>query len=114
MGKAYYRQKLIKLSHSYFDNISIEEQRNTVIHETCHIIAHHLFPQQKIMPHGKEWKRCMRNAGLAAKRTHNFEIAKGVQVKCNCGERTITKNKATRMRNGTQYRCSKCNELIKF
>ncbi len=37
-----------------------------------------------------------------------------VKVKCKCEKRFISKNKHTRMKNGSTYICKDCNQEIKF
>jgi hypothetical protein len=39
---------------------------------------------------------------------------KYVKLKCNCEKKFISKNKPTRMKNGSTYLCKDCNQKIKF
>lgn len=49
-----------KLEDMYLNNKDV--LRELIVHETCHIIAHHLYGEN-ILPHGKEWKGLMETMG---------------------------------------------------
>lgn len=57
LGRAWSRNH-IEFSTKIFDLIEPEERRDTIIHETCHLIAWFLYGYE-ISAHGKEWKRLM-------------------------------------------------------
>ncbi|QDU96226.1 SprT family zinc-dependent metalloprotease [Lignipirellula cremea] len=63
----------IRLSPLIWQNASDSERRETVIHETCHIVAWHLHGT-KIKPHGVEWRQAMEQCGVEANRCHNIPL----------------------------------------
>jgi len=72
LGDARYRQKtkrgLIRLSTPLWPRATEAEQRDTVIHEACHVVVGYKYGN--VQSHGKEWKQAMWNCGLEAERTH--------------------------------------------
>jgi len=61
----------IRLSVPLWPRTSEEDQRNTVVHETCHIIA--FYKDGNAAPHGPEWRAAMRNCGIDPLRTHTVD-----------------------------------------
>ncbi len=121
MGSAHYRKMVIALSVPLFERATVEEQRNTVIHEACHLIAIHQNNGIRVKSHGYEWQRCMRRAGLVPKRCHSIEpvgVAPNVFV-CGCREHHVTKNKHTRIMKNIDkaeaaYRCTTCKQPLRI
>ena len=61
----------IRLSLPLWRRASEEQRRETVLHETCHVIAEYKFGI--LPPHGSEWKQAMINCGLEPVRTHAID-----------------------------------------
>jgi SprT protein len=112
----------IRLSVPLWPRQGEAEQRNTIIHEVCHIIAR--SQNRFIKPHGSEWKRLMRQCGEKSERCHAVDArdlrrvytrrAK-VEVYCKCSSHLIGPVRADRMRAGTHsYRCGICHNLLSF
>ena len=103
----------VSFSDQLWDRATEEQKRNTVIHEVCHIVCFIRHPFAK--GHGVEWKQLMLAAGETPSRTIKIN-RKGVErtnqrtyCYCKCGEKVITSNRATRIRNGTnRYYCLRC------
>jgi len=72
LGDAVYKPKKkrgrIRLSTSLWQRATEDEQRETVIHEACHVVVG--YKHGRVQAHGDEWKRAMRNCGLVPERTH--------------------------------------------
>ena len=104
----------IRLSKPLWDRASKEQRKQTVIHEACHVVAdYHIGGNAK---HGKHWRHFMRKMNHSPDVYHsvptNSRKIKRVAVRCGCGHRVVTCNLATRMRNGSVYKCSRCNDII--
>ncbi len=62
----------IRLSIPLWSRASAQDQRQTVIHETCHCIVGYKHGKVR-RPHGPEWQEAMRNCGVEPIRTHNVD-----------------------------------------
>jgi predicted SprT family Zn-dependent metalloprotease len=74
MGNAAYKRDgsfTVKLSTPLFLRATVEERRQTVIHEVCHVLDK--VVNKVRMSHGRSWKGMMRRAGVAPKRCHNVD-----------------------------------------
>jgi len=116
MGKALYRGQwdmTVSFSVPLWPRANQEERKQTVIHETCHIITRHHYGYQ-VKPHGREWKRAMMRAGVNPKRCHSVSTAglkrktKQYKYDCGCQVHTVGKVRHQRIQNGTIYRCARC------
>jgi predicted SprT family Zn-dependent metalloprotease len=61
----------IKLSTPLFLRATVDERRQTVIHEVCHVLDG--IVNNVKMSHGSSWKAMMRRAGVDAKRCHTVD-----------------------------------------
>jgi SprT protein len=104
----------IRLSSPLWGRVSEEEQRTTVIHETCHVIV---FRQHgNAAPHGPEWRQAMRNCGLEPISTHNVDrtgLARKQRrfILCDCPRETkcrISARVVGQLRAGRELWCEKC------
>lgn len=65
----------IELSTLLWVSGSETDKKDTVIHETCHIIVKRKYGSEStIKSHGKEWQLCMKIAGLDPKATNSIVI----------------------------------------
>ncbi len=64
---------IIRLSPRIWERATETERRETIIHETCHVVAFHLHGIE-IKPHGAEWKEAMANCGVEPVRCHNIPL----------------------------------------
>ena len=72
-----------------------------------------------VMVHGKEWRKIMFILGSIkpratidfSEKSESFKVF--YKVKCKCSTHKFSKNKITRLRTGTKYKCEKCNSKIK-
>jgi predicted SprT family Zn-dependent metalloprotease len=108
----------IKLAARVFAIISEEEQRDTVIHETCHIIDG--YTNKRAMSHGEGWKDAMRRAGLEPRRIYEAgdnSLVKRFIYSCpnKCRDTyrlsTVIHNRINR---GRLRICAKCNSQLSF
>src|SRR5439155_27322610 len=96
------------------------ERIETVIHETCHVIAEYQFgPRQG---HGPNWRLLMRRCGYGnATRCHTVnrdEIAARRQLTrrvyklaCGCPDGVaLGRVQYQRLRAGTRYHCRRCRQ----
>lgn len=61
----------IRLSIPLWPRASEKDRRETVIHETCHVIVGYKFCNAP--HHGAEWKAAMRACGVEPSRTHQID-----------------------------------------
>jgi predicted SprT family Zn-dependent metalloprotease len=115
----------IRFSVPLWPHASEKEKHECVVHEICHIVD---FWSKRNIPgyvadggHGYKWQSYMRKAGIsdparchAVKPKEVIEIRRPINVTCGCSVIQITKNRATKMKNGHRYLCSKCRNPIRF
>ncbi len=108
------RQHIVRFSTPLWGRATAEERRETVIHETCHIAARHIYGDH-ISAHGWEWKSLMRKAGAKGDRCHSVDRGglgrkmPRVQAYCGCPNgHQITKARRTKMMRGVIYKCRAC------
>ena len=119
-GDANYKKLRVRFSAPLWPRALPMQRRATIIHETCHIVAiHHALQNDKLLfsytPHGAYWQSLMVRCGLEPRRCHNISTAglrTNVIAYCKCKIWRITKNRATRMKNGQQYYCPSCKGPI--
>ena len=125
IGKAYCNRNRktwrIKLSRPLFAKADTEERKNTVAHETCHLIVWYKYNEYHTNPHashGYTWRKCMIEAGYTPSRYHNVPVQRRkisqVTVYCGCGPIKITKHRHTKMLNGSTYKCCRCNHNLRL
>jgi SprT protein len=125
MGDARYMANHIRGTHRVrfstplWPRASVEERRETVIHEACHIAAAHIYGPG-VQAHGREWKALMRKAGAKGDRCHRVDRT-GLQRRtvrvpayCGCMTHQITKARRTKMRKGIAYRCRRCRQELRL
>lgn len=112
VGKAKLREKSIVFATKYFSHPDFTEQDaiNTVIHETCHIIAWEMYGEKLWVKkgsktifdaHGPRWKRLMVKCGIPADRCYDGvkiessrKKSSRLWVVCECCERIIQVRKS--------------------
>ena len=72
-GRAWFQDMRIVLSVPIMNKMHVWDQRETVIHETCHLIAWHLSEH---IGHGQPWKKAMVLAGYVPQKFHNVQVAR--------------------------------------
>ncbi len=125
LGDATYRNERgkIRLSSPLWPRTSPEEQRATVIHEACHVVAFYNAWKKgvRIQGHGIEWKDCMIRCNLTPdiyhcidrtglkRKTKRYDIITCPrESKCQ-----VTQRRYTRVKNGgCTLSCSHCQSLI--
>ena len=118
MGDALYNPQTfnarIRLSVPLWSRASEEEHRETVIHESCHVIVGYRFGS--VPSHGPEWKEAMTKCGLKPVPTHNVDRT-GLSrrqrrfVLCGCPNEEkcrIGVRHFNLLRRGTELWCKKC------
>lgn len=106
----------VRLSTKLFARALLEEQRNTVAHEVCHVIDGVVNYN---LSHGAEWKRLMRQAGYSSERCHTVSttgLVKRFVYECPNGCQKF--KFSTRMHNnvvrGKHRHCRKCKSPITY
>ena len=131
-GVAHFRDGLerswISLSPKLWEianNTDPDENRQTIIHEACHIIARTIYGRM-IKSHGYEWKHTMMNCNVEPRRCHKIDTSSIVrkngrqartEYNCiHCGHTYhLSANIVGRIRNKTrQYICRYCRNPIVF
>ena len=97
-GRAYSAAAKIELNprlQILSDEKREQEINQTFLHELAHVVAYGRFPDEKIQPHGIEWKQACADLGIPGEeRCHDL----------NLGRTTMRKNYA--------YICPSCEEVI--
>jgi len=109
----------IRLSAPLWPRASEIDRRETVIHETCHVIVGYKFGGYAVFPHGPEWKEAMRACGVEPLRTHTVDRSglarrqrlfilldcpsEGIERKCRC-----TAREYNTLRRGNEFWCKRC------
>jgi SprT protein len=113
---------IIRLSRPLWPKASDEERRETVIHETCHVIADRRFGGKQ--GHGPRWRHMMALCGYPApQRCHSVDREaiqqrrerKRVEVRARCGCAggvVVGPVQARRIRAGMAYRCRTCSQRV--
>jgi SprT protein len=113
---------LIRLSRPLWPKASDEERRETVVHETCHVIADCRFGRRQ--GHGPRWRQMMARCGYVhAQRCHSVDREaiqerrerRRVEVlaRCGCADGVIVGPvQARRIRAGMVYRCRTCSQRV--
>ena len=108
----------IRLSIPLWSRSTEEDRRETVIHETCHLIVGFKFGQVTA-PHGSQWQEAMRNCGLRPTRLHSVDRSglarrqkrfillacprQELERKCRCTTREFNL-----LRRGKEFWCKVC------
>lgn len=115
----------IELSTQLFARATLEQQKQTVIHELCHMIVDYITRRAgkpAVPPHGALWKRQMVLVGHEAKRCHNVDrtglrrTVTRYKITCGCPTRSyqVTKTMLTRIQNKYgKPMCKHCNTYWK-
>jgi SprT protein len=109
-------RRIIRLSVKLFGRADEFEQWDTIIHETCHLIADSVNP--KGAAHGTTWAACMRRAGCEPEVYHSVDTG-GLTTEyiynCpnGCDDFPMTVRKHRNLQSGRVRRiCRKCRERI--
>jgi len=118
MGDANPTTMKIRLSSVLFPRATTTKQRNTVIHEACHIIAYAKYGYHIGRGHKEGWKACMRAAGEVPKRCHQVptDTKRKPRVTVNCGCSTgcvVGPTVFKRICMGRRYSCRKCGLTLR-
>lgn len=119
----------IKISKVWWEHLTVEQRRTTMIHEVCHLVDNFLNVTDKEWKskgsHGHRWQELMVKAGLPPEAKFTEPTPRAVQKilrpylvfckYCNKGAE-ITKNRYTRMQNsiskGEYYQCLYCKRPL--
>jgi SprT protein len=113
---------IIRLSRPLWPKASNDDRRETVIHETCHVIADWRFGGKQ--GHGPGWRRMMALCGYTRPtRCHSVDVEAirqrrevrrvAVPARCGCAEGVMLgPMQARRVRAGVVYRCRKCSQRV--
>ena len=121
MGYYRYRRNkkdVLAFNLSVAKAVGFKQFKEVVIHEYGHMITRYIYGYG-IRVHGKEWRKVMYSLGSVKPRA-TITFGKGSEsfktefkMKCKCSVHLYSKNKRTRLRNGTVYRCDNCKKKIK-
>lgn len=108
----------IELSSRLFPLLPDHEQRDTIIHEVCHIVAHAMHGPD-IAHHGREWRQLMQKAGgeprARSKSIDGADFLRGpnrIPFFCGCRAHAVTAQRADKIRRGFVFVCTRCNEPL--
>jgi SprT protein len=111
----------LKYSTKIFELTDKEEQSETIVHETCHIVAQYIDPkrehQEGLEGHGAFWRSLMNKLGYEGKRYHCVDTTpiSTLPAYCSCRTWQISKQRYGRIRNGTSsYLCQFCNTRLRL
>jgi SprT protein len=113
-GQAFRLQNKIRLNTYALEHEYDGMMNRTIPHEVCHLYAYKHFGN-RIKPHGREWKLCMRTLGLSEKRCHSYQLPSARKHKkyafhcSNCGyEFSLGIVRANKIKRGITYSHKKC------
>ena len=112
MGMAYPKDNYIVFSSRIWNKATIEQQKENVIHEACHLIAVHKYGQRG-HGHGRPWQHCMKQAGFIPNRFHDVITERQYIVKCKCTRTLLSKTKAKELYEA-KATCTICNSNLKY
>jgi len=114
-GLAFMSRFHLKFSVALMGRSSLDEQRQCMVHEFCHIVAYHKY---RDAGHGRYWQMCMRQCGLVPHRCHKIDntdlkrTVKRFEAKCSCMTHQVTHVVQKKVLNGAKYTCRKCRTTI--
>lgn len=102
----------------YFD----DNLRNTVPHEVAHYIADMVYGINNIKPHGREWRAIMRQFGVEARASCNYDLQgiphrqhRRFTYQCLCRSYEISTRRHNMIIRGQRcYRCPVCKTDIRY
>jgi len=120
MGYFITRNPSIELCRILFQHMTDGEKRKTVIHETCHVVAH--IKYEELAHHGQIWKSLMRKCGYSPDVYHDMPVKqlgltnrkRRYKAKCGCREHTITTTTKNRINRGCMYQCKVCKNKLEL
>jgi SprT protein len=126
MGDARWDMKrrlgIIRFSSALWPKASLDERKETVVHETCHVIADYRHGRNQ--GHGAAWQELMRLCGYPeAKRCHAVDreaiIARRrqrlIRALCACPQGVVVGPvQAQRIRQGVEYHCRRCAQQVRL
>lgn len=114
IARAHFQISKIELSSRLFPLLPVDEQRDTVIHEVCHLVAHHLHGPA-VPHHGREWRALMVKAGgkprARSKSIEGADFLRGrnrVTYWCGCRTHAVTTSRAAKIERGFIFVCTRC------
>lgn len=119
-GRARYNGNIIELSAKTFGIATQEQKTQTIIHETCHLIANSKFNHKR---HGEPWKLLMKSCGYQKPlATHNIDVSQfklqrkgAIRGWCLCKSHVITiKRYQASIKRKSSLTCLKCGQTICF
>jgi len=114
----YYKKDILNFNLSICESVGFNKFKEVVIHEMGHLITRELYGYS-VDSHGKEWREvCLKLGAIKPRATISFtknseSFKTHFKMNCKCKTHLFTKNKRTRLRNGTVYRCNSCHKKIK-
>jgi SprT protein len=119
IARAHFRTNHIELSALLFPLLTVDDRKDTIIHEVCHLVAHHIHGPG-IRHHGREWKSLMIEAGgRPLARSKSIEGAdlfrRGparVTFFCACREHAVTAYRAAKIERGSVFVCTRCKSAL--
>jgi len=105
----------IRISPMIWERATLEQRRETIIHEACHIVAYHLHGLA-IKPHGAEWRAAMAKCEVEPVRCHNIPLI-GINHfhvrECAQAERChVSRRDFTALKRGELLWCSLCGMRV--
>jgi SprT protein len=112
----------------YTENVD-DYLEHCVGHEFAHLAVYQIFGRydsfgNKIKPHGREWKACMRALGLEPSVTHSYDTSNARVFRkntkrhiyaCNCQSYELTTQKHNKSESGKSiFSCRKCKVALSY
>ncbi len=121
LGTATPRDNKILLAAKMWPFLSLELQREVLIHEACHLFAYEKYGQLRKLVnknHGSEWREMMELCGYdnppVARLTPNPTIATRYMMYCRCGAHFIAPQMIGRLKKGARLYCPSCTEVLRL
>ena len=120
MYKKWQHKQEIRYNALFFEKYYDENLSTTVPHEVAHYVVDMQFSNNKVRPHGAEWKALMAEFGADASRTAKFDMSdipkrrySTISYQCSCRVHTLgirRHNKVIQQK--ARYICRHCGESL--
>jgi SprT protein len=119
MGDANYRTGELRFSRPLWPVASLDERRETIVHEVCHLVTYAEFGIDGWRAsHGREWREVMSWAGYPDAKPYHAVPRYGVvssiaRAFCSCRTHEVSLTRAKRHVKGrTTLTCDRCDQPL--
>lgn len=97
----------IRLSKKLWPIASIDERRQCIFHEVCHLVT--FYNGDLRHGHHDEWQRLMLKCGYSTTECHHVGMRRS---QCGCSESYVSEEVFNNLLSGRHYICTKCRQYV--